>query len=93
MLHARACSPLGGEPEKVSIWFAPDVADYVKEKVWHDSQQILDQDDGAIVFSADVAVTRELRRWIMRWGAAAVVLEPEELRDEIQAEAAEILAG
>jgi predicted DNA-binding transcriptional regulator YafY len=82
-----------GEPEKVSIWFAPDVADYVKEKVWHDSQQIQDQDDGAIVFSADVAVTRELRRWIMRWGAAAVVLEPEELRDEIQAEAAEILAG
>jgi len=82
-----------GEPEKVRIWFAPEAADYVKEKVWHDSQQIRDQDDGSVVFSADVAVTRELVRWIMRWGAAAVVLEPEELRDEIQVEAAEMLAG
>lgn len=82
-----------GEPEKVSIWFDSDAADYVKEKVWHDSQQIRIQDDGSIVFRADVAVTRELKRWIMRWGAAAVVLEPESLRDEIQAEAAEMLAG
>ena len=82
-----------GEPEKIRIWFAPEAADFVKEKVWHDSQQILDQEDGSIVFSADVAVTRELRRWIISWGAAAVVLEPEELRDQIQAEAAEILAG
>jgi predicted DNA-binding transcriptional regulator YafY len=82
-----------GDPEKVSIWFAPEAADYVKEKVWHDSQEISDQADGSIVLSADVAVTRELRRWIISWGAAAVVLEPEELRDEIQAEAAEILAG
>jgi predicted DNA-binding transcriptional regulator YafY len=82
-----------GDPEKVSIWFAADVAEYVKEKVWHDSQQIRNQSDGSVVFSADVAVTRELRRWIISWGAAAVVLEPEELRDEIQSEAAEILAG
>ena len=82
-----------GDPERVSIWFGSDVAEYVKEKVWHDSQQIQDQDDGSIVFSADVAVTGELKRWIMRWGAAAVVLEPDELRDEIQSEAAEMLAG
>jgi len=82
-----------GEPERVSIFFDADVADYVKEKIWHDSQQIQDQDNGSIIFRADVAVTRELIRWIMRWGAAAVVLEPEELRDEIQAEAAEMLAG
>ncbi len=82
-----------GEPEKVSIWFATEAADYVKEKVWHDSQEISDQADGSIVFRVDVAVTRELRRWIISWGAAAVVLEPEELRDEIQAEAGEMLAG
>ena len=28
----------------------------------------------------------------MRWGAKAIVLEPEELRDEIQAETVEMLA-
>ena len=54
-----------GEPEKISVWFAPEAADYVKEKVWHDSQQIREQEDGSIVFSADIAITRELSRWIM----------------------------
>ena len=82
-----------GEPQRVCIWFDSEVADYVKEKIWHDSQEIQDQDDGSIVFSANVAVTSELKNWIMRWGSAAVVLEPEELRDEIQSEAAEMLAG
>jgi predicted DNA-binding transcriptional regulator YafY len=82
-----------GEPERVSIWFDTDVVEYVKEKVWHDTQDIQDNRDGSIVFSADVAVTAELKRWIMRWGSAAVVLEPEQLRDEVQSEAAEMLAG
>ena len=65
-----------GEPEKVSILFDVDVAEYIKEKVWHDSQEILNQGDGSIVFCADIAVTRELKCWIMRWGASALVLEP-----------------
>jgi len=81
-----------GEPETVRIWFNVDVAEYVKEKVWHDSQQIQDQEDGSVIFSTNVAVTAELKRWIMCWGAAALVLEPESLRDEIQAEAADMLA-
>lgn len=82
-----------GEPERVSILFDAEVSEYVKEKVWHDSQLIQDREDGSIVFSADIAVTKELKRWILRWGASAVVLEPEGLRDKIQAEAAEMLAG
>jgi len=82
-----------GEPETVRIWFNADAAEYVKEKVWHASQQIQDQEDGSVIFSINVAVTAELKRWIMGWGAAAAVLEPEELKDEIQAEAAEMLAG
>ena len=82
-----------GEPDTVRIWFNADVADYVKEKIWHESQQIRDQEDGSVIFSADVAVTPELRRWIMSWGSEAVVLEPQALRDDIQAEAADMLAG
>jgi len=35
----------------------------------------------------EVAETVELKSWIMSWGANAPVLEPESLRDEIQAEA------
>ena len=69
------------------MWFHPDVAGYIKEKVWHESQKIHQQDDGSIIFEAQVAGTDEIRFWIMTWGSKAVVLEPESLREEIRAEA------
>jgi len=80
-----------GEPIKVKIWFHPDVAGYIKEKIWHESQEIHPQDDGSIVFEAEVAGTEEIKFWTMSWGASALVFEPESLKDEIREEAEVIL--
>jgi len=76
-----------GPPISIKVWFHPDVAGYIKEKIWHESQKIHQQDDGSIVFEAQVAGTDEIRFWIMTWGSKAMVLEPESLREEIRAEA------
>lgn len=80
-----------GEPIHIKVWFSPDVVGYIKEKIWHESQEILPQDDGSIIFEADVAGTDEIKFWIMSWGAHAMVLEPESMRSEINAEAEKIL--
>ena len=80
-----------GEPIKVKIWFHTDVAGYIKEKIWHESQEIHPQDDGSILFEAEVAGTDEIKFWTMSWGSKAEVLEPEPLRDEIREEAEVIL--
>ena len=80
-----------GEPIKIKIWFSPDVAGYIKEKIWHESQKVEQQRDGSIIFEAEVAGTEEIKFWIMSWGAKAEVLEPESLRDEIREEAEVIL--
>ena len=72
-----------GEPIHIKIWFSPDVAGYIKEKIWHESQKIEQHNDGSIVFEAEVAGTEEIKFWIMSWGASALVLEPESLRDKI----------
>jgi predicted DNA-binding transcriptional regulator YafY len=80
-----------GEPVMVKIWFDSDVAGYIKEKIWHESQEIYPQDDGSIIFEAEVAGTGEIKFWIMSWGSHALVLEPESLRDEIRAEAEAML--
>ena len=72
-----------GEPIKIKIWFSPDVAGYIKEKIWHESQKVEQQSDGSIIFEAEVAGTEEIKFWIMSWGASALVLEPESLRAEI----------
>jgi predicted DNA-binding transcriptional regulator YafY len=75
-----------GEPVKVKAWFAPDVAGYIKEKIWHESQQIEEAGDGSVIFEAEVAGTDEIKFWIMSWGSQALVLEPESLREEIRTE-------
>jgi predicted DNA-binding transcriptional regulator YafY len=80
-----------GEGVKVKIWFAPDAAGYIREKIWHDTQEILPQKDGSIVFEAEVTGTDEIRFWVMSWGSKAEVLEPQSLREEIKAEA-EVMA-
>ena len=79
------------ESVKVRVHFSADVAGYIKEKVWHASQRIEVLDDGSVIFEAEVAGTEEIKFWIMRWGSNAYVLEPEELREEIQSEAAGML--
>ena len=59
------------------------MAGYIKEKIWHESQKIEQHNDGSIIFEAEVAGTEEIKFWIMSWGASALVLEPESLRDNI----------
>jgi predicted DNA-binding transcriptional regulator YafY len=76
-----------GKPVKVKIWFSPDAAGYIKEKIWHDTQKIVPQKDGSIIFEAEVAGTEEIKFWVMSWGPKAMVIEPSFLRQEIKAEA------
>ena len=68
------------------------MAEYIKEKIRHRSQKLRDNPDRSVHFEASVAGTKDFKAWIMRWGAKAIVLEPEELRNEIQAETVEMLA-
>ena len=76
-----------GEPTLVKIRFYPEVAGYIKEKIWHDSQKLESQDDGSLLFEAVVAGTQEIKYWILGWGSHAQVLEPESLKEEICAQA------
>jgi predicted DNA-binding transcriptional regulator YafY len=81
-----------GKPVNVRILFSAGIAEYIKEKIWHETQKLHDNPDGSVLFEANVACTKEIKAWVMRWGAKAIVLEPEELRDEIRAETVEMLA-
>jgi predicted DNA-binding transcriptional regulator YafY len=80
-----------GEPVRVRIWFAADIADYIHEKIWHDTQNIEPQQDGSIIFEAEVAGTEEIKFWILKWGAKARVLAPDSLCEEIRLEAENML--
>jgi len=76
-----------GPPEKVKILFKPAIGNYIREKKWHATQLLTTRDDGSLQFEVEVAITAELKNWIMGWGAAAVVLQPQSLADSICKEA------
>jgi len=76
-----------GEAVRVRVWFAADIAEYIREKTWHETQNIETLSDGAIIFEAEVAGIAEIKFWILKWGAKARVIEPESLKNEIRLEA------
>ena len=82
-----------GEPVRIRVWFAADIADYIREKIWHESQSIETCRDGSIIFEAEVAGIEEIKFWILKWGAKARVLAPDSLRDEIRIEAEAMVAN
>jgi proteasome accessory factor B len=63
----------------VKIRFLRTVAGYIRERVWHESQQLSEQPDGSLVFTATVAGVEEISHWVLRWGAGAQVLAPKSL--------------
>jgi len=61
---------------KVKIRFNKCVADYIKERIWHSSQEIAGCKDGDLILTLTVSHLLELKRWILSWGCDAQVLEP-----------------
>jgi predicted DNA-binding transcriptional regulator YafY len=63
--------------------FDARIARYVKERVWHASQQAVNQEDGSVVVTLQVANDFALRSWILGFGALARVVAPPELEAQI----------
>ncbi len=82
-----------GPRTRVEIRFAAEIAGYIAEKTWHPSQELTRQADGGLIFAVEVAGTEEIKHWILKWGAKAVVTAPESLREEIRREALAMAAA
>ena len=74
------------DPVSVVIRFSTVVAKRAAETRWHPSQALEKQADGTLIWKGLVSGMREIRIWILGWGADAEVLEPPELRTEIAGE-------
>jgi predicted DNA-binding transcriptional regulator YafY len=77
-----------GTPERIEVVFAPKIARYVRERVWHPSQSIEGREDGSIRVTLNVVNDWALKSWILGFGGLATVLSPASLVGEITAEIA-----
>jgi len=80
-----------GEVQNVAIWFSPDQAYYIRERNWHPSQSIQENEDGSIVLRLQTAGLEAVKRWVLQYGNMAEVLEPPRLRDECLEEISNML--
>ena len=75
----------------VRLRFSPYQARWIRERQYHASQEIEEQEDSSLILTLRVAGTEEVRRWILGYGAEVEALEPLELRDQIAEEAKKLL--
>lgn len=81
-----------GEGEfEVVIRFSPRAADYIREKKWHESQQLNELKNGAVDLKVKLSSLVEIERWVLSWGGDAKVLKPRELAEAVRRSANKIL--
>jgi predicted DNA-binding transcriptional regulator YafY len=77
---------------RVVLAFSADVTPLIKERIWHNSQQIQTLADKRCTLNVHVANWREMLPWILSWGGQVEVLEPHDLREALAEEAARVAA-
>lgn len=75
------------QPTRVTLRFSGIQATRrVRETVWHPSQQLSDDPEGRLIWSAEVDEPLEMLPWIRGWGADCELLEPTDLREQLRSE-------
>lgn len=81
---------VGQTEYEVSVRFSAYQAPWIKERQWHPTQRIELLEDGGLIIRFHVSGLDALKRWVMRYGKHAEVLEPRELRDMVRDEVREL---
>ena len=77
----------------VVIRFHERVADYIREKKWHESQQLRELKGAGVELRLKLSSFAEIGRWILSWGGDAVVVRPAELAQSVRQAARRVLRG
>lgn len=75
----------------VVIRFDAQVADYIREKRWHESQQLRELPAGALELRLQLSGLEEVERWVLSWGGNAKVVRPLELASAVRRAAKRML--
>lgn len=82
---ASALGVLGGTGDyRVVIRFTAAVAERVREREWHESQEMRELPGGGLELTLRLGALMEVEQWILGWGAAAEVIGPAEFRASLR---------
>ncbi len=81
---ATALGVFGGTGNhRVVVRFTPAAAERVREREWHDTQELRDLPGGGLELQMQLGALGEARQWVLGWGDDAEVVSPPELRASI----------
>lgn len=69
---------------EVVIHFNEQVADYIREKKWHDTQRLKNLPRGGVELRLKLSGLAEVERWVLSWGGNAIVRRPAELVESVR---------
>jgi proteasome accessory factor B len=75
----------------VVIRFNDQVADYIREKKWHEFQQLIELKSGGVELRLKLSSLSEIERWILGWAGNAVPIQPAKLVQSVKIAAQKIL--
>ncbi len=82
---SRALGVVSGSGDhRVVIRFDAAVAERIREREWHESQELRELPDGGVELRLRLGALSEVRQWVLGWGAEAEVMQPTELRTDIR---------
>lgn len=69
---------VSADPISVTIHFKKDIARYIRERIWHPSQQLVVNKDESCALTMTVTGLDTVTRWVLSFGASAKPLAPNE---------------
>jgi proteasome accessory factor B len=70
---------------RIRLRFDTWAAQLVRERFWHDSQELRERRGGGVELEFRLDGLEEVERWILSWGAHVEVVAPRELRQRVAA--------
>lgn len=81
-----ALGVMGGDQQhRVVIRFSGAAATRVREREWHESQELRERPGGEVDLELVLGALEEVECWVLSWGAEAEVLRPAQLRRSVVA--------
>jgi len=83
-LVSDAFGIITGPVENVELHFNRRAAPYIRERIWHKSQQISAGPKGGVILTMHVGLAHELYSWIMSYGPDVKVVKPTSLAEQVK---------
>ncbi len=72
-----------GPPERIELEFSPAIAPYVRERLWHPSQKLVERRDGSVRLVLHVCRDATLMSFVLSFGPHVRVVAPSSLAEQI----------